>query len=131
MILQETAAIALGGALGAVSRYWTGYAVTTWLGSNYPYGTLLVNITGSLLMGVLYVLMIEKTHLSSLWRSVSIVGFLGAFTTFSTFSLQAFALFEESRFIAALGYVLISVTVCILAAAGGVVATRSLLPQIN
>jgi CrcB protein len=128
MILQETIAIAFGGALGALSRYWMGYLVTAYMGPNYPYGTLAINILGSLLMGVFYVLMVEKTHLSALWRSVAIVGFLGAFTTFSTFSLQAFALFEESRFIAALGYVLISVTVCILASAAGVVAARQFYP---
>ena len=128
MIIQETIAIAFGGALGALSRYWMGHVVTAYMGPHYPYGTLLVNILGSLLMGVFYVLMIEKTHLSAIWRSVTIVGFLGAFTTFSTLSLQAFALFEESRFIAALGYVLISVTVCIMASAAGVVAARQFYP---
>ncbi len=126
MIMQETMAIALGGALGSLSRYWFGNLVTHLLGSHFPWGTLLVNIIGSLLMGVLYVLLIEKTHLPAIWRSVTIIGFMGAFTTFSTFSLQAFALFEESRFIAALMYVIVSVTICILAAAAGVFATRQL-----
>jgi CrcB protein len=126
MIMQETLAIALGGAMGSLSRYWFGNLITHFAGAHFPYATLLVNVLGSLLMGVFYVLMIEKTHLSALWRSVTIIGFLGAFTTFSTFSLQAFALFEESRFIAALVYILTSVLVCILAAALGVFATRQL-----
>ena len=123
---QETLAIALGGALGSLSRYWVANLVTHLAGSHFPYGTLLINISGSLLMGVLYVLMVEKTHLSAFWRSLTIVGFLGAFTTFSTFSLQAFALFEESRFVAAAGYVITSVALCILAAALGVFTTRQL-----
>ncbi len=109
-------AVAFGGALGAMSRYWM-YNTWTKLAENqFPYVTLLVNIIGSLLIGVFFVLLIERANLGLEWRNVISVGFLGAFTTFSTFSLDALGLIELGQIPLALLYVIVSVLTCILAA---------------
>ncbi|PIE43360.1 MAG: fluoride efflux transporter CrcB [Gammaproteobacteria bacterium] len=119
--------IAIGGALGAVARYSLVGLMTEWLGKSYPYGTSLVNILGSLLIGILSVFVIEKFHATPEIRFLAMVGFLGAFTTFSTFSLETVSLLQSGRVIAAMVYVLSSVTLCILATAAGMILAKSLL----
>ncbi|MFT7685287.1 MAG: CrcB protein [Candidatus Azotimanducaceae bacterium] len=124
--MLEILAIALGGALGAVARYLMGQSVNLWFGTEFPYGILIINIVGSLFMGVLFVILVEKSLFPPIWRSVVLVGFLGAFTTFSTFSLQTLSLIETGRLIAAATYVLASVFLCLIAVSIGIFATREL-----
>lgn len=81
-------AVALGGALGAMGRYGANALVYTLVGSRWPLGTLMVNVLGSLLMGVFYVLIVERHVLPGPWREFIMIGLLGAFTTFSTFSID-------------------------------------------
>ena len=89
--------VALGGALGAVSRYGVGLiAVRAW-GTNLPLGTVLVNLVGSFLMGLAVPLLLAKAGTSEALRLALAVGFLGSFTTFSTFSLDTLALLETGR----------------------------------
>lgn len=118
--------IALGGATGSVARYllaqWT---QAQWQGG-FPLGTLLVNFAGSFGIGVIFVLL-ERQVLHPDWRGVLIVGFLGAFTTFSTFSLEAITLWEAGQAGQALGYMLASVVLCVLAAGSAITLTRALL----
>ncbi|UZE97865.1 fluoride efflux transporter CrcB [Alkalimarinus alittae] len=116
----QVMAIALGGALGALSRYAVIGLVTSWLGKTFPFGTLLVNILGSFLMGILYVIVVQKMHLSPELKSILVVGFLGAFTTFSTFSLEAFSFISQGQLLSAVTYILSSVILCILAVWAGV-----------
>ena len=85
--------IALGGALGALSRYWM---ISVLGGGRFPWGTFTVNVLGSCLIGVMYVLISEKAVLSDQWRSLLMVGYLGAFTTFSSFSLDALLLLQAA-----------------------------------
>ncbi|HSG03773.1 MAG TPA: fluoride efflux transporter CrcB [Marinobacterium sp.] len=117
--------VALGGALGALARYW----LSGWLNSGdakLPWGTLSANVLGSLLMGVAFVLILEKAKLAPEMRPLLMTGFLGAFTTFSTFSLETLTLIHEGHIITALFYVLLSVILCIAALALAVSLTRML-----
>ncbi len=123
---MELLAIAVGGALGAVARFSLGNTIGEVFGTDFPYGILFINILGSFLMGVLFVFLVEEGHLPAVWRSALMVGFLGAFTTFSTFSMQALGLMEEGRLIAAASYVIGSVVLSILALMIGVFICRQL-----
>lgn len=124
--MYELLVIGAGGAAGAIARFGVSHASNLVLGTEFPYGTLIVNVLGSFLIGLIFVLLIERAMLSPVWRSALIIGFLGAFTTFSTFSLQTLALFEEGRLLAALAYVGSSVVICILATALGMFLARQL-----
>lgn len=87
--------IALGGAIGAVARFGTVVLTAFWLGNRLPYGTLLVNGLGSFLAGFLMVIIMERLAFAELWRLFLVVGFLGAYTTFSSFSWETWVLFER------------------------------------
>lgn len=118
--------IAAGGALGALLRFWTANGIHALLGRNFPYGTLTVNLIGSLLMGMLYVLFVDKLNLNPAWRAGVLVGVLGAFTTFSTFSLETLLLLEQGRVLTALFNVFVSVTGCVAATGLGYWLMRTL-----
>ena len=119
-------AIAAGGAVGALLRYWTSTAVHSRFGAAFPYGTLTVNVIGSLLMGFLYIWLLERVAEGPALRAFLLVGLLGAFTTFSTFSLETLNLVETGQPARALANILVSVTLCIGAAGLGVLAARQL-----
>ena len=117
-------AVALGGALGAMSRYWVYNAFLGWSGDRFPYATLTVNVLGSFLIGLAFVLLTERAQIGPEWRGFVTVGFLGAFTTFSTFSLDALGLIGQGQYGAVLAYILGSVLLCLLAAAAGLGLAR-------
>jgi len=119
-------AIAAGGALGAVLRYWTSVSIHGRFGTTFPWGTLTVNVLGSLLMGFLYIWLIERSLAGPALRAFLMIGLLGAFTTFSTFSMETLNLLESGQAGKALANVLVSAGVCIAAAALGVFAARQL-----
>ena len=120
-------AVAFGGALGAVARFWLHSAVQRFNDSSFPLGTFAVNVLGSFLIGVFFVVLAEKAQLSEAWRPVVAVGFLGAMTTFSTFSLDALLLFEQGHYNTALFYIVSSVALCLIAAFAGMQLTRVVL----
>lgn len=118
--------IAAGGAAGSLMRFALSNGVHRVFGRDFPYGTLSVNVIGSLLMGLLYILLIERASVSVEWRALLLIGFLGAFTTFSTFSIETLNLIENGELIKAGANVLLSVILCILAAWTGVILGRHL-----
>jgi CrcB protein len=118
--------IALGGASGAVSRYLLANWVHQLWDGKLPVGTLLVNVLGSAAIGVVFVLLVEKEFLHPDWRGVLMVGFLGAFTTFSTFSLETISLMEAGHWVHAIGYMLGSTLLCVLGAGAAIALTRML-----
>lgn len=102
-------AIAFGGAVGALGRHFVNVGIATWIGFGIPWGTLTVNIAGSFAMGVLVHAMATTWTITPEVRALLTVGGLGAFTTFSTFSLDAVVLYERGQVMFALIYVLASV----------------------
>lgn len=124
--MNQVIAIAVGGASGALLRFWVSGWVYAQCGRGFPYGTLAVNVLGSLLMGWLYVWLVERSVLSAEWRAALLVGLLGAFTTFSTFSLETLSLIENGELFKAILNVLLSVVLCLAAAWGGMIMGRQL-----
>jgi CrcB protein len=118
-------AVALGGALGAVSRYGSSRLLATWLGAGFPFGTLAVNVLGSGIAGWLFVRLVENGHGSDSLRALLIVGFLGAFTTFSAFSVETLRLLDNGSVGLALLNVLLNVVSCLAAAAAGIALARA------
>ncbi len=123
--MNQLLLIGLGGALGAISRYGLSSLVYGITGREFPWGTLVVNVLGSFFIGLLSVWLIERIASTDL-RALLIVGFLGALTTFSTFSIETLALLEEGALTRAFANVLTSVIVCVAAAWAGVLIARSI-----
>lgn len=118
--------IAGGGAIGAILRFGVSNGVHAVFGRDFPYGTLTVNVLGSLLIGFFYITLLERVSLGPEWRAFIIIGVLGAFTTFSTFSLETFNLIEAGEIAKALLNVALSVSACLLAAWIGILVARQL-----
>ncbi|MEM7082684.1 MAG: fluoride efflux transporter CrcB [Pseudomonadota bacterium] len=113
-------AVAAGGAVGAVSRWF----IALRLNDSLPFGTLLVNVVGSFAIGLLFVWLGDK-EASELWRAGLITGLLGGFTTFSAFSLETLQLIERGALKTALLYAAGSLIICVIASLAGVVLARS------
>ena len=124
--MNQALAIAAGGAIGALLRFWVSTGVYAMLGRGFPYGTLAVNVLGSLLMGYLYIVMIDRMALAAEWRAFALVGLLGAFTTFSTFSIETLVLIEQADYAKAFANVLLSVLACVAAAFLGMTLARQI-----
>lgn len=125
MQLQLTAAIALGGAVGAVARHLVTGQIALWTGAAFPFGTLTVNVVGSFVMGLIVELSALAWSPAPELRAFLTVGFLGAFTTFSAFSLDAALLYERGALLACAAYVLSSVVLSIGAFFGALALVRA------
>ncbi|MET3196186.1 fluoride efflux transporter CrcB [Bacillus sp. OAE603] len=107
--------IGLFGGLGAVSRYAIGNFISKYNKTSFPYGTFLINMIGSMLLGITNHFYMDRIISADIWLFLG-VGFLGAFTTFSTFSFEAIQLFMSKKYKLAIFYVLLSTILCILSA---------------
>ena len=123
-MLPKLILIALGGAVGALARYGLSFVVHSVLGRGFPYGTLSVNVVGSIGMGLIYALAVERGALTPDLRTGLMVGLLGAFTTFSTFSMETLGLLETGEPLKAAINVLLSVLLCIVGCWAGVMLGR-------
>ncbi len=118
--------VALGGASGSVLRYLVGHWSLRQFGPAFPWGTMIVNIVGSLLIGLLAEFIARRLDASAEVRLLLVTGFLGGFTTFSAFSLDALTLFERGATTIAVVYVVTSVAVSLAAVMGGLALGRSM-----
>lgn len=124
--MTQIAAIAVGGSLGALLRFWVANGVYEWMGRDFPHGTLFVNVSGSFLMGLLTELMLQRFALSVEYRAAILVGFLGAYTTFSTFAVETLYLLEEGSVLKAFLNMFLSVALCVTAVWIGLILGRRL-----
>lgn len=120
-------AIAAGGALGSVMRFALHEWVSGYWGREFPWGTLAVNVLGSLVLGILVVILVERFAVDPIWRLALMVGLLGGFTTFSSFSLDAVYLLANGAYLRAFAYMAGSVVLCVAAAALGMLMARAAL----
>ena len=118
--------IAMGGALGAIARFAASNGVHVLMGRGFPYGTLTVNVVGSLLIGFFYIVLLERMAVEPHWRALIITGFLGALTTFSTFSLETFQIIEDGALVKASLNVLTNVFICMATCWAGIIIGRQL-----
>lgn len=125
--MNQLVAVALGGACGSVLRYLVSSGVYQWLGKGFPYGTFSVNVIGSFLIGLLAeALILQRIAFTLEYRAAILVGVLGGFTTFSSFSLETIYLIEQGAFVKAALNVSMSVLFCLLAVWLGLLLGRSL-----
>ena len=117
-------AVAIGGALGSLARY----ALSSWIfditSHKFPYATLIVNVAGSFVMGILFVVVVERAALPAEMRSLLMIGFIGAFTTFSAFSLDALGLWQNGHVLMSVIYMITTVILCLVAISTAIWLTR-------
>jgi fluoride exporter len=127
--MQQVLLIAAGGSLGAVARYGVATFVYHTTGETFPWGTFIVNLTGSFLIG-LFIELFDTTVIPTAWRSFITIGFIGAYTTFSTYTLETVNLIRDGELRLALSNVVVSNAACILFVVLGMYSSRVLLRMI-
>lgn len=119
-------AVAIGGVLGALSRYGLIHLFPH-VSGQFPWSTFSANVIGSVLIGFCYVLIIDKGIVPSHWRPFLVIGFLGAFTTFSTFALDAYLIWNEGDIRISIFYVLSSIVACLSVVIGSIYLAQKIL----
>jgi CrcB protein len=123
--LQKYLFIAIGGALGSIARFWVGTTVAGRMGARFPFGTLVINITACFVIGLSLEFLNRHASLSPSWRFLIPIGFVGAYSTFSTFEWEAFTLGQSSFWIAIL-YVAVSLVAGLIAVVAGIAVVKAL-----
>jgi CrcB protein len=118
--------VGIGGCLGSILRFWVGSYIGSRMGTRFPYGTLVVNITGSFLVGLVFALMTVRTQWSPNWRYLIPVGFIGGYTTFSAFEYETLRTIQDGQMGLGLLYVATSVIIGFVAVWGGMIAGRAI-----
>lgn len=125
--MKNTLLVFLGSGVGGVCRFWASYFVYALLGRSFPAGTLFVNVTGSFIMGLLFTLFLERaSSLAPVYQPLFLIGVLGGYTTFSSFSIETFNLFESGNYTYALANIALSLVLTLAAVSLGVLLGRHL-----
>lgn len=124
--MQKYLVIALGGALGSVARYWVGSNVASRMGVRFPYGTLIVNLSACFVIGFTLTWFGEHLELNPVWRYFIPIGFIGAYSTFSTFEWETLETVRSGAFALASLYVAASILLGLAATWGGAVIAEIL-----
>jgi len=122
--LQKYLFIAAGGALGSIARFWVGLTVARRMGTKFPYGTFIINITACIIIGFSLAFLGRRTELNPAWRFLIPVGFVGAYSTFSTFEWETFSNLQTGAFFIAALYVALSFFLGLVGVWCGVVIAR-------
>lgn len=123
---REVSVISLGAIFGANARYLLSRYTAKILGPMFPYGTLIINVMGSLIVGFFVIWTTERILINPLWRLLVVVGFCGAFTTFSSYAFETMAYFEQGQWLLMLANFLTNNILCLLAALTGMALARAL-----
>jgi fluoride exporter len=118
--------VGIGGFLGSIARFWVGIYIGNRMGMRFPFGTVVINISGSFLIGLIVTLIAQRTHWNASWSYLIPIGFIGAYTTFSTFELETFRTFQEGEVLLAFLNVILSVVLGFVAVWLGVVTGRTI-----
>jgi len=118
--------VGIGGFIGAIARFALGSYIGNRMGSRFPYGTFVINISGSFLIGLILTMLAQRFDLSPNWRYLIPIGFIGAYTTFSTFEYETLRTVQDGQILMAFANVSLSVIVGFAAVWLGVVAGRAL-----
>ncbi len=118
--------VGIGGFLGSVLRFWLGSFIGGRLGARFPYGTFVINVTGSFLIGMIVTVLATKAYWSPNWRYLIPIGFIGGYTTFSTFEFETLRLAQDGQMLMAILNVTLSVVVGFVGVWAGAVAGRAI-----
>jgi fluoride exporter len=118
--------VGMGGCLGSILRFWVSTYIGSRIGTRFPYGTLVVNITGSFLVGLVLAFLTARTEWGSNWRYLIPIGFIGGYTTFSAFEYETLRTIQDGQMGLGLLYMATSVIIGFVAVWGGMVAGRAI-----
>ena len=124
--LQKYLYIALGGALGSIARYWVGSTISGRMGTRFPYGTFFINMTACIIIGFTVTFLGRRIELSPAWRFLIPVGFVGAYSTFSTYEWETFSSLRAGAFLMAALYAVGSLLLGLIAVWGGSLLAEAL-----
>jgi fluoride exporter len=116
--------IALGAVAGASARYFLGGYVAKIIPSTFPYGTLIINVSGSFLLGFFLIWTSERVLVDPRWRLLVAIGFCGSFTTFSSYAFETFGLFEQGQWMLVSANIIASNLICLISVLGGAALAR-------
>jgi fluoride exporter len=124
--VNEYLIVSLGAVVGACSRYYISRLAAKIMGAVFPYGTLIINVTGSVVVGYFMIYTTERVLIDPRWRLLVVVGFCGAFTTFSSYAFESMAYFEQGQWHLMLTNILTNNLLCLAGALGGMALARVL-----
>lgn len=124
--MQKYFLIALGGSLGSLARFWIGSTLGSRMGTKFPYGTFVINMTACIIIGFSLTFMEKRTEINPAWRFFLPIGFIGAYSTFSTFEWETFTTLQTGAFLIAALYVALSFVLGLGAVWCGVLLARAI-----